>query len=39
MTMRKELILQPKNPVAEFTDQYGEKQVIHRKKGRKAFCF
>lgn len=39
MTMRKELILQPKNPVAEFTDQYGEKQVIHRKKGRRLSVF
>lgn len=33
------LDLKPKNPIAEFTDEYGDKRIIHRKKGRRLSVF
>jgi DNA-binding Xre family transcriptional regulator len=30
---------EPVNPVAEFVDEYGDKQVVHRKKGRRLSVY
>lgn len=37
--MKKDVTLKPTNPIATFTDKFGDEQVIHRKKGRRLSVF
>lgn len=39
IVVKRPIELQPKNPVATFVNDYGETEIIHRKKGKRLSVF